>query len=87
MTRTDPAQAGARALGRETAAQHVTAQADAGMPTGRIAQIQHDPVRHLLSGAGTLEGRAFASEYDWTARTLVHELHELQQPEPKREAG
>jgi hypothetical protein len=68
------------ALGRETAGQQITAQADAGMPTGRIGQVQADTAADLLSEARTPEGQAFAREYDWAAQTLVRDLKELDEP-------
>jgi hypothetical protein len=74
--------ANARVLGRETAGQHIIAQADAGMPTGRISDVQAGIAAHLLSEARTAEGQAFAREYDWTAETLVRELKELDKPGP-----
>ena len=74
-----PGQASTRALGTQTAGQQITAQADAGMPADRISQVQQDISAHLLNVARTPEGQAFASEYDWTAETLVHELREMEQ--------
>jgi hypothetical protein len=72
--------ASARVLGRETAGQQIIAQAGAGMPAGRISDVQADTAAHLLSEAHTAEGHAFAREYDWTAETLVRELKELDEP-------
>jgi hypothetical protein len=72
--------AGTGALGRETAGQQIIAQADAGMPAGRIGHGQAGIAAHLLSEARTPEGQAFAREYDWAAETLVRELRELEQP-------
>jgi hypothetical protein len=68
------------ALGREAAGQQISAQAGAGMPTGRIGHMQADIAAHLLSEAHTPEGQAFAREYDWAAETLVRELEELDEP-------
>jgi hypothetical protein len=69
-----------RALDREPAGQQITAQTDAGKPTGRIGHVQADIVAHLPSEARTPEGQAFAYEGDTTAETLVHELNELDEP-------
>ncbi len=83
-----PARGSTRALGRESAGQQITAQADAGMPADRIGQVQQDISAHLLSEARTPEGRVFASEYDWAAETLVHELRQMEQrPGPELEAA
>ncbi len=85
---THPAQTRARTLGRQTAGQQITTQADAGMPADRIGQVQQGISTHLLNEARTPEGWAFASEYDWTAETLVHELREMErQPGPELEAA
>jgi hypothetical protein len=67
-------------MGRETAGQQIIAQADAGMPAGRISDVQADIAAQLLSEARTAEGQASAREYDWTAETLVRELEELDEP-------
>jgi hypothetical protein len=69
-----------RAPGRETAGQQISAQADAGMPTGRIGHVQADITAHLLSEARAAEGQAFAREYDWAAETLAGELKGADEP-------
>jgi uncharacterized Zn finger protein (UPF0148 family) len=74
-----PGQARTRALGR---------QGDAGMPADRVGQVQQDISAHLLNEARAPEGRAFASECDWAAETLVHELRERERrPGPELEAA
>ena len=77
----------ARSAGKTTG-QQITAQSDAGMPAERIGQIQQDISAHLLNEARIREGRAFASEYDWAAETLVHELRQMERrPGPELEAA
>jgi len=65
-------------LGREVAEQAIIAQADAGMPADRIAEVQDEISARAFSEARTREGERFAREYDETARTLVRELREME---------
>ena len=82
-----PGQASTWAPGRETAGQQITAQAGAGTPADRIGHLQGD-IATCSSEARTPEGLTFASEYDWTAETLVHELREMERrPEAELEAA
>src|SRR5258708_34565104 len=67
-----------RMLGREVAEQTIIAQADAGMPAHRIAEVQEEISAHALSEATTPEAVRFAREYDWTARLPVRELAEME---------
>src|SRR5262249_26726308 len=71
---------GARVPGRETAGQQITAQADAGMPTGRIGHVQADTAAHLHCEARTPARQAFGREYDWAAEPPVREQKELDEP-------
>jgi hypothetical protein len=75
----------AEKAGAETAAQLITAQADAGMHPGRIAERQEDLTAGLLSDAAGAEGVQFARGYDWTAQALVCDLKEAaegREPQP-----
>jgi hypothetical protein len=65
-------------LGQQVAEQTIIAQADAGMPADRIAEVQEEISARALSEATTKAGERFAREYDWTARALVRELEEME---------
>jgi hypothetical protein len=80
--RGDPARAGA-----ETAQQIISAQAAAGMSTGRMARHHHDTAAWLFSEATTPEAERFAAGYASTADTLVAELREAERPAPDRSPG
>jgi hypothetical protein len=67
-------------MGRETAGQHIIAQADAGMAPDAIARRQEDIVASLLAGAQTPGGQVFAREYADTVGTYVRDLRELDGP-------
>ena len=65
-------------LGREVAEQVITAQANAGMPADRIAQVQDGISAWNLSEATTPEAARFAREYDWTAQALIGDLRDME---------
>jgi hypothetical protein len=67
-----------RMLGQQVAEQTIIAQADAGMPPRRIAEVQDEIATRSLSEATTPAAKRFARQYDDTARILVRELEEME---------
>ncbi len=73
--------------GADTAAQTITAQANAGVPVEQIDRHHQDVAAWLFSEAQDDDARAFAAEYNRQAETLVTELRLLHRPEPDRTPG
>jgi hypothetical protein len=73
--------------GADTAAQTITAQANAGVPVEQIDRHHQDVAAWLFSEAQDEDARAFAAEYNRRAETLVTELRHLTRPEPDRTPG
>jgi hypothetical protein len=61
-------------LGYQDAARIITAQYAGGIDLDRIAAYHQDVAARLLNDAQTVVGRAYAREYDDTARSLVADL-------------
>jgi hypothetical protein len=80
------AEARAARAGAEAADQVVTAQANAGMTPDRI-EASAERVLGDRFETPTSESEAFYGSYDSTAAALVHDLRELDRPEPDRTPG
>lgn len=74
MTATAAAAGDPGRLGYQDAARIITAQYAGGIDLDRIAAHHQDVAARLLNDAQTAAGRAYARQYDQTARSLVADL-------------